>query len=79
MPPDELLLHAMLVCAGAAAPGTDVPGTAAGGGGSQLRRGISVQAVAPTAIVPITSSATWPERFTGSRRAGGAGVGPRLP
>src|SRR5438874_1439771 len=55
--PDELPLplHAVLVCAGA------VPG----GGGSQFCRGISVKALVPTAIVPITSSATWLERFTG--------------
>jgi hypothetical protein len=47
-PPDEPVLQLVLVCAGAAAPGTDAPGTdapgtdAPGGVGSQFRRGISV-------------------------------------
>ena len=41
-----------------------------GEAGSQLLRGINVAAVPPTASVPISSSATWPERL-----AGGDGVG----
>jgi hypothetical protein len=67
LPLDELLLQLVFVCAGAVAPGTVAPG----GVGSQFRRGISMKAVVPTAIVPMTSSATWPERFTGSLGTGG--------
>jgi hypothetical protein len=47
--------------------------------GSQFRRGINMKPVVPTAIVPITSSATWPERFTGSRGGSGRSAGRRLP
>ena len=66
----------MLLCTGT--PGTDAPGTvAAAGVGSQFRRGINMKAVVPTAIVPITSSATWPERFTGSRGGSGRSAGRR--
>ena len=70
-PPDELRLeHAALGCAGAAMPGA---------GGSQFGRGISAQAVVPTTIVPITSSATCPECLTGSFGGSGKGWGWHLP
>ena len=44
---------------------------------AQFPRGISAKAPPPTASVPISSSATWPERFTGG--AAGIGAGLRLP
>ena len=44
--------------------------------GWQLSRGISTKAVLPTAMVPITSRATWPERFAGGE-GGGTGRLPR--
>ena len=60
----------MFVCV---APETVVPG----GVGSQFRRGINMKAVVPTAIVPITRSATSAERFTGSRVGSGRSAGMR--
>ncbi|MBB4429531.1 hypothetical protein GGD66_008133 [Bradyrhizobium sp. CIR48] len=63
-----LLLQLVLVCTAGSVPG---------GGGSQFCRGIIVYAVVPTASVPITRSATWPERFTGSLAGNGNGCGRR--
>lgn len=46
--------------------------------GWQFSRGISAKAPLPTAIVPITRSATWRERFTGGDATTGA-AGLRFP
>jgi hypothetical protein len=54
--------------AGAATPGDD---------GWQFWCGISVKALPPTAKVPISSNATWWERFGGTTGCGA--IGPRLP
>jgi hypothetical protein len=58
----------------AAASGDAMPGLV----GWQFWRGISAKAPPPTAIVPITRSATWPERFTGGDATGGI-AGLRFP
>ena len=63
-----------LACgSGVPIPGDAIPDAL----GSQVPRGISAKAPPPTASVPISSSATWPERFTGG--AAGIGAGLRLP
>jgi hypothetical protein len=80
VPPDEPPWPPPQPCDWQSAPACAPGGMAMPGWfGSQLPRGMNAAAPPPTARVPISSRATWPERFTGADWIGWLGAGRRRP